>query len=153
VTACVALEQASPSSWSHRVPVIALALIGCAVASYLTLYQLHLTTGVWDPLFGSASTQAVLTWARPVPDALLGALAYLVEAVLTAVGDEHRYRTNPRLVLLFGIVLAGLAATSLVLIVIQVLVVHALCSLCLVSAAISFINAGLGYPEVRAKEA
>ena len=153
MTASVALEQPGPSSWSHRLPVIVLALVGCGVASYLTLYQLHLTSSVWDPLFGSASSEKVLTWARPIPDAALGAAAYLVEAVLTALGDEHRYRTNPRLVLVFGIVLAALAATSLVLIVIQVLVVHALCSLCLLSAAMSFINAWLGYPEVLAREA
>jgi uncharacterized membrane protein len=148
----MALPEASPSSWSHRLPVIVLALIGCGLASYLALFQLHLTPTVWDPLFGSASSEKVLTWARPVPDAALGAAAYLVEAVLTALGGEHRYRANPRLVLLFGVVLAGLALTSLVLILIQVLLVHALCSLCLLSATISFINAWLGYPEVLARE-
>jgi uncharacterized membrane protein len=149
VTASVALEQPSPSSWSHRLPVIVLALVGCGLASYLALYQLHLMPSVWDPLFGAASSEAVLTWA-PVPDAALGAIAYLVEALMTAVGGEQRWRTNPRLVLLFGLVLAGLALTSLGLILIQILVVHALCSLCLLSAAISFINAWLGYPEVLA---
>ena len=149
----VALARASPSSWSHRLPVVVLALVGGVVAGYLTLYQVHLTNSVWDPLFGSASSETVLTWARPIPDAALGAVAYLVEAVLTMVGGEHRFRTNPRLVLVFGIVLASLAATSLVLILIQVLLVHALCSLCVTSAAISFINAWLGYPEVLAREA
>jgi len=153
MTATLAVREANPSAWSHRLPVMVLALVGCGLAGYLALYQLHLTTSVWDPLFGSASSEKVLTWARPIPDAALGAAAYLVEAVLTALGDEHRYRTNPRLVLVFGIVLAGLAATSLVLIVMQVLAVHALCSLCLLSAAISFINAWLGYPEVMAREA
>jgi uncharacterized membrane protein len=127
-----------------------LALVGCAVAGYLSLYQLHITSSVWDPLFGSASSQAVLTWARPIPDATLGALAYLVEALLTALGGEDRWRTNPRPVLLFGLVLAGLALTSLALVLIQALLVHALCALCLASAAISFLNAGLGCPEVLA---
>jgi uncharacterized membrane protein len=150
MTASLALERTSPSSWSHRGPVVALALLGCGLASYLALYQLHLTTSVWDPLFGAASSQAVLTWARPLPDALLGALAYLVEAALTALGGPDRWRTNPRLVLLFGLVLAGLAATSLALILIQVLAVHAFCSLCLASAAISFVNAWLGHAEVLA---
>jgi uncharacterized membrane protein len=150
VTTTLAVRQASPSAWSHRLPVIVLALIGCGVASYLALFQVHVTSSVWDPLLGSASSEKVLTWARPVPDALLGALAYLLEALLTAVGGEHRWRTNPRLVLLFGVVLAGLAATSLVLILIQLLLVQAACSLCLLSAAISFINAWLGHPEVLA---
>jgi uncharacterized membrane protein len=152
VRASVALEQPSPSSWSHRLPVIVLALVGCGIATYLALYQLHLTTGVWDPLLGSASSEKVLTWARPVPDAAFGAVAYVVEAVVTAVGGTDRWRTNPRLVLLFGLVLAGLALTSLGLILIQILAVHALCSLCLLSAAISFVNAWLGYPEVLARE-
>jgi uncharacterized membrane protein len=150
VTAAVAVGQASPSSWSHRVPVAVLALVGCGLASFLALYQLRVTTSVWDPLFSAASSEAVLTWARPVPDALLGAVAYVVEAVLTVFGGPERWRTHPRLVLLFGLVLAGLALTSLALILIQVLAVRALCSLCLLSAAISFINAWLGYPEVRA---
>jgi uncharacterized membrane protein len=150
VTASVALEQPSPSSWSHRLPVIVLALVGCGIATYLTLYQLRVTAGVWDPLFGSASSERVLTWARPVPDALLGAIAYVVEAALTVLGGPDRWRTHPRLVLLFGVVLAGLALTSLALILIQALLIHAACSLCLLSAAISFVNAWLGYPEVLA---
>jgi hypothetical protein len=49
---------------------------------------------------------------------------------------------------LYGLVLAGLAATSLGLIAIQLLVVRSLCSLCLLSAAISFVNAWLGHSEV-----
>jgi uncharacterized membrane protein len=150
VTATLAVHQDSPSAWSHRLPVIVLALVGCGLASYLAAYQLHLTSRVWDPLFGTASSEKVLSWARPIPDALLGGVAYVVEAVLTALGGPDRWRTNPRLVLLFGVVLAGLAATSLVLILIQLLLVHAACSLCLLSAAISFINAWLGHPEVLA---
>jgi uncharacterized membrane protein len=130
--------------------VVVLALVGCGLASYLGLFQLGVITSVWDPLFGTGSSQAVLTWARPVPDALLGALAYAVEAVLTVLGGPERWRTHPRLVLLFGVVLAGLALTSLGLILIQVLAVRALCSLCLLSAAISFVNAWLGHPEVLA---
>ena len=81
-------------------PVIVLAVVGCGVASYLTLYQLRLTSSVWDPWFGPASSEAVLNLARPIPDALLGAVAYVLEAILTAVGGQERWRTNPRLVLL-----------------------------------------------------
>lgn len=142
----------SPSSWSRRVPVALLALLGCAIATYLTLYQWHITASVWDPLFGPASSEAVLTSALtrvlPLPDATLGALAYVVEAVLTVLGGSQRWRTTPWLVVLFGLVLAGLALTSLVLILTQIFFVHALCSLCLCSAAISFLNAWLGRDEV-----
>jgi uncharacterized membrane protein len=142
----------SPSSWAHRRPVLVLALVGCALASYLTIYQWHLTTTVWDPLFGSGSSQAVLTSSisryLPLPDATLGAVAYLVEAVVTALGGSDRWRTSPWLVMVFGLVLAGLALTSLALVLTQIFVVHALCSVCLCSAVISWLNAWLGRDEV-----
>jgi uncharacterized membrane protein len=142
----------SPSAWSHRLPVAVLALFGCAIAAYLSLYQWHVRSSVWDPLFGSPSSEAVLTSALsralPVPDSALGALAYAVEFVFTMVGGSQRWRERPTLVLLFGVVLVGLAATSLVLVLSQVLLVHALCSLCLSSAAISFVNLYLGRGEV-----
>jgi len=144
--------EANPSSWSHRLPVVLLAVVGCALATYLTLYQWHLTTSVWDPIFGSRSSEAVLsspiTRLLPLPDATLGAVAYLIEAVVTLLGGAERWRTAPRLVILFGLVLAGLALTSLVLVLTQIFLVHALCTLCLCSAAISFANAWLGRDEV-----
>jgi uncharacterized membrane protein len=84
----------------------------------------------------------------PLPDATLGALAYLVEAILTVVGGSHRWRTAPWLVVVFGLVLLGLAVTSFVLILTQIFLVRAFCSLCLLSAGISFVNAWLGHREV-----
>ena len=146
--------QPNPSAWSRRVPVVVLALLGCAIATYLTLYQWHVTTSVWDPFFGSQSSEAVLTSAisrsLPLPDATLGALAYLVEAIVTALGGSDRWWSTPWLVVIFGLVLAGLALTSLALVLTQVFLVHALCTLCLGSAAISFVNAWLGRDEVAA---
>jgi uncharacterized membrane protein len=148
----MAESSATPSSWSHRLPVVVLALLGCGLATYLTLYQWHVTTSVWDPIFGARSSEAVLTSAvsrlLPLPDATLGALAYLVEAIVTALGGMDRWRTTPWLVVLFGLVLVGLALTSLALVLSQIFLVHALCTLCLCSAAISFVNAWLGRDEV-----
>ena len=138
--------------WAHRLPVIVLALVGCAVSAYLTLYQWHVAASVWDPLFGSVSSEAVLSStvsrALPLPDATLGALAYLVEAVVSSLGGTDRWRSMPWLVMAFGLVLAGLALVSVALVLIQILVVHALCSLCICSAAISWLNAWLGRNEV-----
>jgi uncharacterized membrane protein len=131
-----------------------LAAVGCLVAINLAAYELHLTPAVWDPLFGSASSERVLTsplsHLLPVPDAALGALAYLVEVVLTALGGTERWRQQPLLVLVFGIVVAALAATGVVLILDQLVLVHAFCTLCLSSAVISFINAALARDEVLA---
>ncbi|MDQ3809133.1 MAG: vitamin K epoxide reductase [Chloroflexota bacterium] len=134
--------------------MVALALAGCAIATYLTLYQWRVTVGVWDPLFGSISSEAVLTSAfsraLPLPDATLGALAYAVEAVLAALGGPERWRTAPWLVVLFGVVMAGLALVGLILVLTQAFVVQAVCTLCLLSAAISWVNGALGGDEVAA---
>ena len=145
----------SPSSWAHRAPVVLLALLGAGLATYLALYQWRLTSAVWDPLFGSTNAERVLesplSRLLPVPDATLGALGYLVEAVLASVGGEDRWRTLPALVLVYGAVLGALALVSLGLVLTQVLLVHAFCSLCLCSAGISCINAWLGRQEVFAR--
>jgi uncharacterized membrane protein len=147
-------RRGGPSAWLHRLPVIALALAGCGLATYLTLYQWHLTTGVWDPIFGAHSSEAVLesalSRALPVPDATLGAFAYLVEAILGALGGRSRWSARPWLVIIFGLVVAGLAVVALALVLSQVFLVRAFCTLCLCSAAISFINAWLAKDEVRA---
>ena len=144
----------SPSAWSSRAPVIVLALLGCAIAGYLSLYQWHVIRTVWDPLFGSDSSQAVLgsaiSRALPVPDATLGALAYVVEAVVCALGGSDRWRTQPRLMLVYGVVVVGMALTSLLLVLVQVALVRALCTLCLCSAAVSLINAALAREELAA---
>ncbi len=120
----------------------------------MTLYQWHVTTGVWDPVFGAAASERVLTSslsrALPLPDATLGATAYLVEAVVTIVGDSRRSESWPWVVVLYGVVLAALTVTSIVLVLAQIALVHAFCTLCLGSAAISIVNAAIGRPEVAA---
>ena len=110
-------DPANPSAWSHRLPVVVLALLGCAVSTYLTAYQWHITSTGWDPIFGPTSSQAVLTSFvsryLPLPDATLGALAYVVEAVMTAIGDTHRWRTQPWVVILYGLRSAQASGRSL----------------------------------------
>jgi uncharacterized membrane protein len=147
-------QRESPSAWRHRLPVVALALVGCGISTYLTLYQWHVLQHVWDAVFGAASSEAVLTsfishWL-PVPDATLGALAYALEAVLGVLGGRDRWRTNSPIVLVFGLVVVGTAVVGLVLVGIQAFAVHAFCSLCLCSAAISWLNAWLSHDEILA---
>jgi uncharacterized membrane protein len=147
-------RESNPSGWSHRLPVLVLALTGYGISAYLALYQLHVFANVWDPLFGSAASSAVLTStvskALPLPDASLGAAAYAAEALVTCLGPADRWRTAPWTVLLFGVVAGSLALASMVLIGLQLGVVGHGCALCLTSAAISLLNAWLARREVLA---
>jgi hypothetical protein len=143
-----------PSRWSHRVPIAALAAAGAGIAGYLAAFQLGLVHAVWDPLFGDGSRRVLhssFSRALPVPDALLGAVSYALELVLDlARGGAGRWRRRPRLVLAFGAVVAGAAAVSAGLIVLQAAVYGAFCTLCLCSAGTAFVIAALAGPEVRA---
>jgi uncharacterized membrane protein len=121
------------------VGLVVLAILGVVIASYLTAFQVGLVRHVWDPLFGAGS-ERVLTSAisrlLPLPDASFGAGAYLLDALLALaivldLGPERRLRLA-----LAGVATLG-ALASVVLIVLQPLVAHAFCSLCLASAAIS----------------
>jgi uncharacterized membrane protein len=146
--------SAGPSGWSRRALIVSLAIVGLVVSLYLACFQLGIVTVVWDPIFGSSSSEAVLassfSRALPVPDALLGAGAYLIEIVLDTVGGERRYRTRPWLVLLFGLVAFGAAGVSVLLVALQAFVFHAFCTLCLLSAAVSWLILLLAFGEIRA---
>ncbi|MDQ6682278.1 MAG: hypothetical protein M3Y88_03290, partial [Chloroflexota bacterium] len=77
-----------------------------------------------------------LSRALPIPDAALGFLAYAIEATLSAV-----IMLRPAVPHTVRLALAGVASlgglTAIALLVFQVAVVHALCTLCVVSAVIS----------------
>ncbi len=144
----------NPSAWSRRLPAAAVALVGFGIALYLALFQLGVLADVWDPFFGNGS-RAVLKGSAiarrlPVPDALLGAVAYLVEAVLELAGGSDRWRTRPWLVGLVGLETAALALTAVVLVSCQAVLVRSWCTLCLCSAACSLVLPWLVWDEVRA---
>jgi uncharacterized membrane protein len=134
--------------------VLVLTTGGLLVSSYLAFFQYQLIDTVWDPLFGGASSRAVLTStlsrALPVHDAALGAIAYLAETVLEAAGGSRRWRQRPWILLLLGLTAAVMALTSLGLILVQATVVQRFCTLCLASAGISLIVPFLVAPEVEA---
>jgi uncharacterized membrane protein len=131
-----------------------LAVLAAGLSFYLTLYQWDVIDSVWDPVFGSASSQAVLkssfSEALPIPDATLGAIAYVAEAALALVGSRERWRAETWLVLVYGALVAAMVLTSAALICIQAFVVGHFCALCLVSAGVSFVNAALAWDEVEA---
>lgn len=106
---------------------------------------------VWDPFFGDSSQRVLhsaISKALPVPDSSLGALGYLADFATCAIGGRTRWRAMPWMVLVYGAVVAAVGATALVLAILQPLVVHAGCTLCLTSAAISLIIVWLARDEV-----
>ena len=125
----------NPSAYSRRVPLLVLAALGLVISAYLSAFQIGLVKTVWEPFFGSGSEQ-VLTWL-PIPDAILGVLAYATDIVLELLGGQNRWRTNSAYVVGFGCLLVLFAVASVGLLVIQAFVVRAFCSLCICSAVIS----------------
>ncbi|MFL6141139.1 MAG: vitamin K epoxide reductase family protein [Labedaea sp.] len=148
-----AREDDSPSAWTRRVPVAALAVAGCLVSVYLALYQYQELDRVWDPVFGAGSERVLtspLSRALPISDAALGAVAYLAEAVLEVAGGRRRWRERSWVVLLLGITAAALAVVGVGLVISQPVLAHGFCTLCLTSAAISMVVAALVRTEVLA---
>ncbi len=132
-----------PSAWPKRVPVIALALFGCGIATYLALYQVGMIEHVWEPFFGSGSRtilrESSVAHLLPIPDAALGAILYLAEAVFESMGGTTRWRTAPWVVLVAGLLATGLGIGGVVLAICQPLLYGAFCTLCLTSAACSVL--------------
>lgn len=145
--------RSNPSIWSKRLPLVVLALVGCADAAYLALYQLGIVAHVWEPFFGDGSRvilHSSVSRLLPVPDAALGALGYLTEAVCGTIGGRGRWRTMPYLVFIYAAIVALFGAASVVLVVLQLTYFHAWCTLCLASAVISFVIVALAIDEPRA---
>jgi uncharacterized membrane protein len=123
---------------ARRASLVLLAVLGLAVAGSLAAFQVGLVRLVWDPIFGSTSSERVLTSAvsraTPVPDAVLGSAAYAAEVALGLIV----LATGRRAAVVGLAILAGLGASaSVVLVALQPIVAGAWCSLCLLSAAIS----------------
>ncbi|QJW91202.1 vitamin K epoxide reductase family protein [Spirosoma taeanense] len=144
----------NPSTWGERLPLVAAAVAGLGTALYLSAYQLNYIESVWDPFFGSASSEIILnspiSKVLPIPDALLGAIGYFLDAISGIIGRTKRWKTMPWIVVLFGVAVGPLGITSLFLVVAQPVMFHAWCTLCLVSAIISIIMIGPAMDEVLA---
>lgn len=143
----------NPSSWSDRLWLVLVAGIGFAISGYLALYQWNVLQTVWEPFFGNGSEKVLhsfLSRIFPLPDAAVGALAYLLDAVTGAIGGTARWRTMPWMVVLFGLAVGPLGIVSVLLVISQPIVIEAWCTLCLVSAGISLIMIGPAMDEVLA---
>ena len=145
--------ESNPSEWAQRLPIVGLALVGTAIAGYLAAFQLELIDGVWEPFFGDDS-RIILTSGvsrvLPIPDAALGAMGYVADAVAGIVGGPRRWRTMPWIVVLFGLAVGPLGAVSILLVILQPVMFDAWCTLCLGTAVISLAMIGPAFDEVLA---
>ncbi|MEX1185232.1 MAG: vitamin K epoxide reductase family protein [Gemmatimonadaceae bacterium] len=141
----------NPSSWPQRAPIIALALLGFFLSRQMASFQLEHIATLTDPFFG-LGTERVLTSdvsrAFPIPDAGLGAVAYMVEFLMGFMGDKRRWRTMPWMVTFFGILVVPLGVVSIVLIILQPLAVGAWCTPCLIAAVAMVTMIALTLDEV-----
>jgi uncharacterized membrane protein len=141
----------NPSSWPQRAPIIALALLGFFLSRQMAAFQLDHTSSVWEPFF-DPGTRAVLdsevSRSFPISDAGLGAVLYMVEALMGFMGDKARWRTMPWMVAFFGILVVPLGIASITLIILQPVAVGAWCTPCLIAALAMLVMIALTLDEV-----
>ncbi len=133
-------RTSNPSSWSKRRPLLLMAIAGFLIALYLGLYQMHVFSTVWEPFFGNGTNAVVkssFSRSLPIPDGLIGAFGYLCDMILVSIGDGVRWKTKPWAVILYAILVAMMGLVSILLIILQPVVLHSRCTLCLASAILS----------------
>ncbi|TIN10690.1 NAD-dependent epimerase/dehydratase family protein [Mesorhizobium sp.] len=150
----------SPSTFTQRIPIVALAFVGLFVSRYLAAFQMGHADGLWDPFFGpggapvrNGSEAVVTSWVSkgfPIADAGLGAFAYCLDILAGAIGDRRRWRTMPWMVLLFGLLIVPLGVVSVSFIIIQPPLIGALCTLCILQAAVTVVLIPYSVDEVLA---
>ena len=127
----------TPASWLQRMPIAVFAIIGFFIARHMAAYQLGYIDRAWDPFFG-AGTQTIITSdmskAWPIPDAGLGAVAYMLELLMTFMGGKQRWRSMPWMVLALAILVLPLGIVSIFFVIIQPIVIGTWCTLCLIAA-------------------
>lgn len=145
----------NPSAWSQRVPICLLAMVAFWIATYMGLYQWRLIDDVWDPVFGDQSKKVLdsdlaksMDRMIGIPDAILGALAYLGDALFGIAGSTRRWQYRPWIVILFGIDVIPLGIVSALLIFAQGFVVGFWCFPCIITAIISLVLVWWAYDEV-----
>lgn len=140
----------NPATWSQRLPIVGLALLGFGIATYLALYQLNVFATVWEPFFGDGSRiilNSSISRILPIPDAALGALGYLVDAVAGVIGGRSRWRTMPWIVVIFGLAVGPFGAVSIGLVIMQPVRFGTFSTLALASAVVSLVMIGPAMDE------
>lgn len=148
----------NPSSWAQRLPIILMAVGGLYIGRYLAAYQLGHIPTAWEPFFPGSpddprnGTEEIITsWvakAWPYPDAAIGAYTYLLEILTGIIGSRQRWRTMPWLVILFGLMIAPLAVTSIIFIIIQPVLLGTWSTLALIGAAAMLLQIPYSLDEI-----
>lgn len=141
----------NPSAWRERLPIIGLGFVAMFIALYLSAYQFGWVDSIWDPFFGDGTERVLdsgLSHLFPVPDALLGALGYLIDWVFGAVGGTKRYKTLPWAVIVLGIGIIPFGLTSIFLGLAMPAIVGAGCFLCAVNAVIAIVMVPFAWDEI-----
>jgi hypothetical protein len=134
--------HSDPSRPGKRALVALVSLIGAAVAARLAAFQMGWTGPPWEPFFGDGTRRVLessFSRALPFPDAGLGVIAYVAEAIAVSWGGAARQRRRSPAVFVYAAIAASMAMGSAGLVLLQVAVVGALCTLCLFSALLSFV--------------
>lgn len=122
------------------------------VSRYLAAFQLGYIDQVWDPFFGSSSTQSVLNSSvshmMPISDAGLGGIAYTFEFLMAFMGGVARWRTMPWMVAMFGVLVIPLGLTHIALVMSMPVVVHAWSTLAIAAGVVMLPMVALTVDEV-----
>ena len=155
----------NPAHWGERLPIVALACVGGAIAFYLTMFQWGWVKTVWDPFFSggpgfpsgsekvlNSKTSEMFSVVFPswVTDGFLGFLGYVGDAVTGVIGGTKRWRTMPWITIVFGVLVGPFGAISIGLVITQPLIYSTFCTLCCCSAVISMMMIGPAMDEMLA---
>lgn len=141
----------NPSSWTQRIPVIFLGLIGWLAARYMAAFQLGYIESICDPVFGDGTKNVLhsdISKSFPVSDAGLGAVAYILEALLGCRGGTKRWHQMPWSVVAFGVIVIPLGLISIALVILQPIFVGHWCFWCILIAFCMLIMISLAVDEL-----
>jgi nucleoside-diphosphate-sugar epimerase/uncharacterized membrane protein len=147
-----------PSTGAQRLPIAAMGLIGLLIARMLTAYQLGHMDYAWEPFFAGNpgdpknGTEEIITSAVskawPIPDAGLGAVAYVLEILMAVMGTRDRWRTMPWMVTFFGILVIPLGVVSIYFIIIQPIMIGTWSTPALIAALAMLVMIPFALDEV-----
>lgn len=136
-------EQAAPRPRSAVILYCALAvlaLLGLADATFLTVAHLSGDDAVCGGAIGcSIVLGSAYATIRGIPTAAFGAVAYFTVFSLATLAAFGYARTRRSLMVVVGLMFAA----SLYFLYLQAFVLHAFCPFCLLSAALTFLLAGI----------